>query len=190
MSFADDLRKAKVDEELIEQIMSVDYTKDEADPYQDAANFYAAAIPKCEEVIGFDALSEVMFGRACCKSGYRLNNARQLAKEHGDKTLEEKLVLLGELRYMGKPRLNDDGDIESDAVGTPESCSFPCPCWQIKRRVPDTGPMPLNYCLCCAGHFRFHYQKALGLKLRVKKVVSTIMNSSGKLPCVFVFQIV
>lgn len=50
--------------------------------------------------------------------------------------------------------------------------------------------MPLTYCLCCAGHFMFHYQKALNIKLRVKKVVSSIINSEGKEPCVFIYEIV
>lgn len=191
MSFADHLRNAGIDEEIVEQIMSVSYTRDESNPEQDCVNYHAAAMQKCEELLDFGTISDIMFGRSCCKSGFRLKNARQLAREHGDKTLEEKLVLLGELRYMGKPRLNSDGDIESTAVGSYEhSGGMTCPCWYFNGHVPDEGPMPLTYCLCCAGHFRFHYQKALGVKLRVKRVVSSIINSGGELPCVFVYEII
>ena len=63
------------------------------------------------------------------------------------------------------------------------------PCWNFSGCVPVSGPMPLSYCLCCAGHFRFHYEKALGVKLRVKQVVSSNINSGAKEPCVFLFQI-
>lgn len=141
---------------------------------------------KCEELLGFDKTSEVMAHRSCCKSGYRLNNAKQLAKEHGDKPLAEKLELLGQLQYMGKPVLNEDGDIQTIGIGYMDHC----PCWNFGGCTPVNGPMPLTYCLCCAGHFQFHYQKALGVKLKVKKVVSSIINSGAKEPCVFVYEIV
>lgn len=190
MSFADNLRKANIDEGIIQQIMSVDYPGDEGNPKQDAANFYSAAMTRCEELLDFDTISAVMFTKSCCKGGYRLNNAKQLAAEHGDKPLAEKLALLGELKYMGKPFLNKDGDIQSDAVGTHEAGSMTCPCWYFAGCTPVNGPMPLTYCLCCGSHFKVHYQKALGVKLRIKRVVSSIINSDGKHPCVFVYQII
>ena len=186
--FEDFLRKVKVDEDIIQQIMNVEYPAND-NPNQDCANFYAAVIRKCDELVDFNILADAMFNKSCCKSGYRLNNAKQMAKEHGDKPLEEKLILLGELKYMGKPKLNADGDIESVAVGAYGAEGMYCPCWNFKGCAPENGPMPLNYCLCCAGHFKFHYQKALNLKLRVKKVVSSTINSCGKEPCVFVFEI-
>lgn len=189
MSLEDHLRKAHVEKPLIAGIMGVAYTRDE-DPYQDAANFHAAAMRECEALLSFDTLSAVMYDRACCKRGFRLDNARELAREHGGKPLTEKLALLGGLKYMGSPKLNADGDIETVAVGAPGQPAMTCPCWQLMGRTPEGGPMPLSYCLCCAGHFRCHYQRALGLKLRVKHVLSSILNSGGELPCVFVFEIV
>lgn len=185
MTFLEALRKAKVNDAAIDQIMGVEYPHN-ANPKQDNANFMAAAMRKCEELLEFDKISEVMFHRACCKSGFRQSNAKQLAKEHGDKPLAEKLELLGQLQYMGKPRLTRDGDIETVGIGHMDHC----PCWNFAGCVPVNGPMPLSYCLCCAGHFRFHYEKALGVKLRVKQVVSSNINSGAKEPCVFLYQIV
>ncbi len=187
--FEDVLRQAKVDEDRIRQVMGVAYARDEEDDKQDVANFYAAALRRCEELLDFDTLSEVMFCRACCKSGFRLQNARQFAKLHAGEPLERRLALLGELRYMGKPGLNGDGDIETVAVGEHGASGMRCPCWNFQGRLPVDGPMPLSYCLCCAGHFRFHYQKALGLRLRIKRVVSSMLNSEGRSPCVFVYEI-
>jgi hypothetical protein len=184
MTFAEALEKAGADRDSIDGILNADYARD-GDPKQDGANFFAAALRKCEELLGFDKTAEVMFHRACCKSGSRFENSKKLNREHGCKPLSEKLELLGQLRYMGKPTLNADGDIETVGVGRMGRC----PCWQLGGRTPTDGPMPLAYCLCCAGHFRFHYEKALGLKLKVKKVVSSILNSEGREPCAFVYEI-
>jgi hypothetical protein len=189
MSFEKHLRKLNIDEAIIREIMSVDYQKDK-NPHQDTANFMAKAVQKCEELLDYDTISEVMFDRACCKSGSRLKNARNLAKNHGNTSTSEKLILLGKLKYMGNPFLNSHGDIETVAIGSHQQSNMRCPCWQLKGTQPVSGRMPLSYCKCCAGHFRFHYQKALGLTLRVKEVVSSILNSGGKLPCVFIFEII
>lgn len=185
MDFAEALRKAQINEPMIEQILGVDYPRD-GNPRQDKANFFAAAMRKCEQVLDFETISTVMFHRACCKSGFRLENAKKLAKEHGGESLEEKLELLGQLQYMGKPALNEEGDIQTVGIGKMEHC----PCWNLGGCTPVNGPMPLAYCLCCAGHFLFHYKKALRLKLRVKKVVSSNLNSEGSEPCVFVYEVV
>ena len=84
----------------------------------------------------------------------------------------------------------ENGDILSSAVGSHASQQMTCPCWNFNGCTPKNSEMPLSYCLCCAGHFRFHYEKALNVKLRVKKVVSSILNSRGKEPCVFLYEIV
>lgn len=188
MDFTEALEKAGAIEPVIDRIVNADYARD-ANQKQDNANFYAAAMRECEELLGFDKTAEAMFHRACSKSGFRLDNAKRFAKEHAGKPLEEKLERLGRLQYMGKPRLSGDGCITTDAVGSYGSTGMACPCWHLSGCRPAGGPMPLSYCLCCAGHFQFHYQKALGLKLRVKEVVSSILNSEGRQPCVFVYEI-
>ncbi len=189
MAFVDHLRKAKVDEQAIRAIMGPDAEAEPREGTQEYVDYMARVLQKCEALLDHDTFSAAMFDRACCKSGYRLNNARQMAKEHAGKPLAEKLKLLGELKYMGKPFLNEEGDIEMVAVGGHGFTGMECPCWRIKGLHPADGPMPLSYCACCGGHFLFHYQKALGLKLRLKKVVSSMLNSKGTAPCVFQYQI-
>jgi hypothetical protein len=190
MAFDQHLRKMHIDEAIIEKIMKADYLKDQANPKQDAANFMAAAMLKCEELLDYDTVSEVMFDRACCKSGMRLANAKAFAQEHGALSLKEKLPLLGEVKYMGTPSLNTQGELETVAVGSHNCNGMVCPCWHFSGAKPVNGPMSLSYCKCCAGHFRFHYQKALSVKLRLKEVVSSVLNSHGELPCVFIYQVV
>lgn len=187
--FVEAMVKNAVPNHVINDIITVVYQADK-NKEQENANYYAKAIPKCEELIGFDKMAEVMFDKACCKSGYRLSNAKQMNKEYGTKPIPEKLAILASLKYMGHPYLNEDGDIVTDAVGSHYSTNMTCPCWMLKGHKPADGKMPLTYCLCCAGHFMFHYQKALNLELRVKKVVSSILNSEGKEPCVFIYEIV
>lgn len=187
--FSDNLRKAGVDEPVIDLIMGVPYAKSE-DRHQNAANFYAAAMDLCEKLLPGDVLAEVMLNKACCKTGFRLQNARNLAKAHGDKPLPEKLALLGQLQYMGKPSLTPFGDILAEhCAGTTRDGRLTCSCWRFGGATPENGPMPLTYCLCCAAHFRFHYQKALGLTLRVKEVVSSVFHDDSK-GCSFLFEIV
>jgi hypothetical protein len=188
-TFTEAMEKLKIPHETIDQILGVEYLPDK-NPGQENANFYAKAMPKCLQLLGFDTTAKIMYDRACCKSGYRLANAKQLSKEHGSQSLPEKLQLLGSLKYMGHPFLNQDGDIVTFAVGSSDHENMSCPCWRLKGCRPAGEKMPLAYCLCCAGHFMFHYQKALDLELKVKDVVSSIINSEGKLPCVFIFEIV
>jgi hypothetical protein len=184
----DAMRRVGVDEAVVAQVSGVEYPKSRNEK-QANADFHAAAIAKAEELLGFDRLCDVMCVRSCCKGGYRLENAKRMAREHSTEPLEERLSLLGELKYMGKPFLNADGDIETVAVGAHGVTGMICPCCSFSGRTPSGGPMPLNYCLCCAGHFRVHYSKALGLPLKVKRVVSSMLNSGGNAPCVFVYGI-
>ncbi len=189
MAFVDHLRKAKADEAVIQAILG-EGKEEPAEGTQDYADYMAAVLAKCDALLDQDTFSAAMFDRACCKSGYRLANAKLMAKEHGGKPLEEKLKILGTLKYMGKPFLNAAGDIETVAVGGHGFTGMYCPCWRLKGLTPSDGPMPLSYCACCAGHFQFHYQKALGLTLRLKKAVSSTLNSGGREPCVFQFEII
>lgn len=189
MAFVDHLRKAKVNEQTIQAIIGQNAQEEPKEGTQEYVDYMATVLKKCDELMDRDTFNEAMYDRSCCKSGYRLNNAKQMAKEHGDKPLKEKLKILGGLKYMGKPYLNEEGEIETVAVGGHGHAGMYCPCWRLKGLSPADGPMPLSYCACCGGHFMFHYQKALGLKLRLKKVVSSTLSSGGSEPCVFQYQI-
>lgn len=181
-------KKAGVRGDVIKQIVNAGYKKSDNEK-QDNANCCATVMAKCEELLDFDTIAEVMFLRACCKSGFRLDNARMIAREHADKSLEEKLALLGEQKYMGHPHLVENGDIYTGhCAGSETPEQLKCSCWRFNGCVPNEGKMPLSYCLCCAGHFRFHYQKALGVKLRVKKIVSSVFGEPSQY-CSFLFEI-
>ena len=187
--FEKHLQKAGVSGEVVAEIVSVPY-QTANDEKQDNANFCAAVMAKCEELLDLDTIKEMMCHRACCKSGFRLSNARRIAQEHGEKSLADKLVLLGEEKYMGHPSLTESGDIYTGTcAGSGAPDDLRCSCWRFGGRFSSGGSMPLSYCLCCGGHFVFHYQKALGLKLRVKEVVTSVFGDPPQY-CSFLLEIV
>jgi len=183
------LAKAGVSGDLIAQIVDAPYQASE-DKQQDNANYCAAVMAKCDELLEFDVIAEAMLERACCKDGFRLKNSRNVARRYSRKTLEEKLVALGEKKWMGHPHLTEDGDIYTEhcaGSGYPEGPR--CSCWSFDGCPPEDMRMPRSYCLCCAGHFRFHYQIALGVTLRVKEIVSSVFDEPPQF-CSFLYEIV
>jgi len=87
---------------------------------------------------------------------------------------------------MGQPVLNDDGTIRAELhyrVDNEYKCA--CPNFNKLKNRPEVSS---TYCLCCAGHFRYHYQNAFGIKLRTKEIRSSPLNSHGENPCVFIFE--
>lgn len=147
--------------------------------------FFRHATRVMDETLDFRTRCDLRGPCACCTGGWREKAARRVAREGEGKSLAERVRALGEVRYMGDPTLNEDGTI-SGGVGT--EGGFDCPCtvftdWKYEEPVSST------YCLCCAGHFLHHYQIALGVKLRVKAVLSTALESQRAKPCRFVYEL-
>ena len=187
--FEEYLKKIGVCTNTIEQIINVTYEKSNNEK-QENANCCAAMVTKCAELLDPDVFAEAMFERACCKDDFRLENSEKIAKEHSEKTLEQKIELLGQQQYMGHPHLTETGEIYTEhcaGSGTPDDLK--CSCWRFDGCIPTEGKMPLNYCLCCAGHFRFHYQIALGVKLHLKSITSSIFSDHPQY-CSFLFEII
>jgi len=187
--FEKSLKNAGIDDETINKIINVSY-QENGKKEQDNVNYFAAVMAKCDKLLDFNDIAETMSHMSCCKSGFRLENAKKIAKKYSNDTLEKKLELLGQQKYMGKPHLTENGDIYTEhcaGSGTPDDLK--CSCWKFKGKIPTKGKMPSSYCLCCAGHFRFHYEKALGVKLRVKEIVSSIFSDPPQY-CSFLFEIV
>jgi hypothetical protein len=183
------LKKKSGGEETINQIINVKYIHNR-EVKQNNANQCAAVIRKMKEILQFDEIADVMAERSCCKSGKRLADIRSFVKENESKALEEKIILLAEVQYMGRPALTKDGCITTNGcAGTWRSNVFRCSCWALGERVPQGETMPAEYCLCCGGHFKFYYQKALGLKLKIVRIENSAFIDATK-PCSFLYKIV
>lgn len=90
---------------------------------------------------------------------------------------------------MGKPVLNDDGTITVHAVSFWENGQYVCACPNF-HGAGLNQPVSKTYCFCCGGHFKHHYQIMLGVKLNVREILSSPLDSDGKHPCVLLMEII
>ncbi len=148
--------------------------------------YFVRAMQVLDECLDFQTRAEIRGACTCSTGGWRQQAVRRVAREYAGQSLAARVEALGQVKYMGFPQLHEDGTI-SGGVGTEGGFDCPCPAfkgWKYEEPVSPT------YCLCCAGHFRHHYQIGLGVKLRVKEVLSTALASRRQEPCRFVFEVV
>ncbi len=150
------------------------------------AAFFIEAMRRMETLMAIETCHAIRDACACSKGGWRLKAVQQLAKDYAGRSLEEKLQALSQITHMGKPVLNADATITA-RIG--EEGGFECPC-PVFQGVDLKEPVSITYCYCCAGHFRYHYQIALGKRLITKTVLSSALESRREKPCRFVFETV
>lgn len=180
----DTMLRQKIDPEIMAQM---DFDADDNDPRN-----IVVLIDKMDSLLTKEQCLSVMEKQGCCKTGQRDRDCKAFALEHADKPLEEKLKLLSGVPYMMTPRLNGDGTITVEFGGYQNgvhSGKTTCSCGSIKKLRQPFSVSP-TYCGCCAGHFLYHYENALNLKLRLKEIVSSPLNTNGEKPCKFVFEII
>lgn len=150
-----------------------------------------ALINQMDELLTEEQRLLIMEKQGCCKGGQRDKDCKAFALEHADKTLEEKLALLSGVDYMMSPVMNDDGSITVAFSGYQNgvhSGTNTCSCGTIKKLKQPFSVSP-TYCGCCAGHFLYHYQNALGVRLRLREIISSPLNTNNEMPCSFTFEI-
>lgn len=152
-------------------------------PKKKRAAFFRNALEVLTDRMDPEILQRLMESNACCKSGAREKASKAFARENAAQSLAEKLEKIASVPYMGHPILNSDGTITLHAVSWMDAGKYRCACSQFNG-VKLTEPVSRNYCFCCAGHFKYHYEIMLGVKLRTVEVVSSPLASLGKDPCV------
>lgn len=183
--FKQALSECHVDEDAVAQIMAGYENISDKSKKEKRAAFFAQAVMKMDELLEAETCHQIRDSCACSKGGWRLKAVQKLAKDYEGRTLAEKIEALGQITYMGNPVLNDDGTI---TAGIGDENGFPCPC-PVFEGIELQEPVSKTYCFCCAGHFRFHYQIALGKNLVTKSVESSALESLGKKPCRFVYAV-
>jgi hypothetical protein len=132
----------------------------------------------------------IMEQQGCCKTGKSDEANRAFGLKYAEKTIEEKINLLSKanIPYSVPCQLNND-DTLTVFWGSGEEGNYQCVCYGIKKL---TEPVKISrtYCGCCGGHVRHHLQNALGVGLRLKKIVSSPNSSNGKKRCEFLFEII
>ncbi len=147
--------------------------------------FFIQAMRVMDEVLDFAARCEVRQDSGCCNGGWREKEMRRIAREYKGRSIAERIEAIRQVKWMGFPELHEDGTI-SGGVGTEGGFDCPCPVFNGWKYA---EPVPATYCLCCGGHFRYHYQIALGVKLRIKEVLSTALASQRRERCRFVYEV-
>ena len=180
----DTMRKLKISEEVMSQF---DFEADSNKPEN-----LIALVDKMDMLFTEEQRFAIMEQQGCCKSGQRDKDCKAFAVEHEGKTLQEKLALLSNVPYMMSPRLNEDGTITVTYGGYQNGVhtgNTTCSCGSIKKLKQPFSLSP-TYCGCCAGHFLYHYQNALGVKLKLVQINSSPLNTNGEKPCSFTFAVV
>lgn len=149
------------------------------------AAFFVTAIERMENLLDEDRCHEIRDACACSKGGYRLKASQKIAREYQGQSLEAKLKAISQATHMGNPVLDEHGRI---IAGIGDQGGFPCPC-PVFDGVELSQAVSKTFCYCCAGHFRFHYQIALGMRLKTREVLSSALASQRTEPCRFVFEI-
>jgi hypothetical protein len=131
----------------------------------------------------------VMQEQGCCKTGNPAAPHKAFGKEHAGKTLAEKVELLNaaNIAHKAPSRLNGDGTL-SVFWGEDGLRTRSCPCGVI-RKLPAGAAVPKTFCGCCGGHIRANYQRSLGVKLRLKEIVSSSSSSGGRKRCEFLYEV-
>ena len=183
--FKNALQEYQVGEDVSAQIFAGYETISDRSKKEKRAAFFIQAIERMESLLDRELCHDIRDACACSKGGWRLKAVQKVAKECDGQSIEQKLQALGRVTHMGNPVLNEDGTITAQ-IGDVGGLQCPCPVFggvELERTISKT------YCYCCAGHFRHHYQIALGKRLRTRDVVSSALESRGKEPCRFVYEI-
>jgi len=179
------MRKIGIPEDIVSRF---DYTDQKGNRPEPKIEF----IGLMEKLLTEEQCLAIMEREGCCKGGRRDNDCKAFGAEHKDKPLAVKLALLSDVQNMMAPRSNGDGSFTITMRGYQNGVhtgKTTCSCGAIKKlKQPFT--VSKTYCGCCAGHFLYHYQNALGEKLRLKEINSSPLDTDGEQPCSFTFEVV
>ena len=147
-------------------------------------------IDQMDRLLSPEQCLSIMEQQGCVKTRKSDVANRAFGLKYADKTIEEKIKLRSEAKipYYWPCQLNNDGTL-TVPEGSSEEGNYKCGCHGI-RKLTEPVKISITYCGCCAGHHRHHLQNALGVKLRLKKIVSSAIGSNGKKGCEFLFEII
>ncbi len=186
--FEESLVKFNVDEKIISQINEDLGIIDSKTSKKERALYFKRAVDIMNECIEPEKFQEIFEWNACCKGGVREKASKAFAKKNANLSFEEKLELIKDVPNMGRPVRNEDGTITIYAVYYSDGEKFLCACSNYNGVKRDYS-VSRNYCFCCAGHFKYHYEIMLGVKLKTLEVVSSPLDSEGKNPCIIKYTI-
>ncbi|NLV49349.1 MAG: hypothetical protein GXY20_01495 [Clostridiales bacterium] len=152
--------------------------------------FFTQALKVMNEKLPPEKVREIFEANACCKSGAREKNSREIAKTYAGLDIADRLKLISMRPYlnMGSAELDEDGFLLVHAVSYHPGDKYECVCPTVSKIKRDCA-IPREYCCCCGGHFKYHYEIMLGVKLKPVEIVSSPHDTDGEKPCAFRYYI-
>ena len=189
--FAESLVRFNVEQDIIDEIFDGYTNIVSKTPKKKKAVFFKRAIDILDEKVDNNTVRSLLEWNACCKTGARAKASKEFARINANLTLEEKLNKIRKAGYMnmGEPWFVGDDTIRINAVSYLYNGQYECGCSNFRRLKRDY-PVSRSYCYCCGGHFKYHYEIMLDVKLELQDVVSSPLDSEGKNPCVFTYKII
>lgn len=188
--FEQTLRKFGVSKEITEKIYSgFEEIKDKSAKPERAA-FFNQAVTVMNKSLTKEQVRDILEANACCKGGSRERNSKQFAKENKELGIPERLERIGEHPewHMGRAEIDAEGYLIVYGVSYWLKGKFECACPNANQKKSDVE-IPREYCYCCGGHFKYHYEIMLGVKLKLLEVVSSPHDTKGEKPCVFKYRL-
>ncbi len=187
--FKESLSLFKIDENVIAQINEGCTDVDNKASKKVRGAYFKRAVDIMTAQVSTEKLIEVFEWNACCKGGMREKTSKAFAKENAHLSIDERLEKIKYVPNMGSPIRNEDGTITVNAVSYWRDGQFSCACSNYNGLNVDYK-ISKNYCFCCAGHFKHHYEIMLGVELKTLEIISSPLDSDGKNPCIIKFAIV
>lgn len=186
--FKESLEKFNIDEKIIAEINEGYEDIVTKTPKKTKAAYFKRAVDIMTEKVDANVLQEVFQWNACCKGGAREKASKAFAKENADKSIDERIELIKKVPNMGQPYKNRDNTITVNAVSYSNGEKYLCACSNFNG-LKYNYSVSKNYCFCCAGHFKHHYEIMLGVKLKTLEITSSPLDSNGENPCVIKFAL-
>jgi len=180
-----------IEKTMYEQGLRDETQFDFAESEEDQPSRIIAFIRQMDQVFSEEQRLSVMEEQGCSKDNKTVAPHRAFARRHRRKAIDEKVRLYTKkLKSPHKPslQLNSDGTL-SAYWGFGDAGNFHCVC-PIMGETAEHETVPLTFCGCCGGHTKFLLHCALGVDLKLIKIVSSAASSSGEQRCEFLFEFV
>jgi len=160
-------------------------------PKKVKAALFRQALTIMNEELPKEQVQEILEANACCKSGARERASKEFARIQRERSIPERLELISARPYLNMSSAEPDtqGRILVHEVSLQQDGKFACACPTVSK-VQRGYEIPREYCYCCGGHFRYHYEIMLGVKLKLVEIVDSPHGSEEREPCAFRFEIV
>jgi hypothetical protein len=146
-------------------------------------------IERMDKLLTHEQCLAIMEQQGCCVTGKPAAAHRAFGQKYSDKSVAERIALLGELDSVHNPpcRLIDDGTL-SVFWGMEDNGAYRCVCGYVNK-LPQPAHISSTFCGCCGGHARKNLERSLGVKLRLKEIISSAASTDGKKQCEFLYEI-